>query len=139
MMTSRERRERTQDIVARLETNPDLEHITGDLCGIDERLAEYDPAFFLVRNHVEARWEVHCLGNRGDTYAFAVPYDELDQRTVDKARQVDQKRRGLRAIMRERQQLDYRTRKSADSQWQDDKLQIAKEVRSAFRHAALYA
>jgi len=139
MMTAWERYQRDREIAYRMEGQPECEVIEADLCDISGRLRDYDPAFFLVRNHSKAAWEVHCLGNRGDTYVFTVPFKTLDQRTLNKVSEVDRKRRGWKALMRERQEANELNQKRKDNQWKDDCHQIAKEVRSAFKQAALYA
>lgn len=138
-ISSWERHRRDIDIKGRLEGRPHLEAMSTSLYFVPERIMEYDPAYFLVRNHKKASYEVHCLGNRGDSYAFTVPWgDDLDARTVQKVANVDVKRRGFQAIMREIDARNAKVEADNERQWDDDMNQIARESYKAFRHTALY-
>lgn len=53
---------------------------------IPRRLREVDDTLFVVWNCRTRRYEVHCLEHRPDTYAWTVPFDQLDERTVVLAR-----------------------------------------------------
>ncbi len=56
--------------------------VTGDLYDIADRLKEIDPDYFVFYSYVKHRYEVHVRGQKGGTFALAVPYDKLDERTL---------------------------------------------------------
>lgn len=49
---------------------------------IPERLRELDDGYFVLRNHQTKQFEIHHRGQPRNTYCLAVPYDELDERTL---------------------------------------------------------
>jgi hypothetical protein len=55
---------------------------------IPERLKQIDPGYFLVRNHATSQWEVHHIGQVGNTLALNIPFQELDERTIQKVRET---------------------------------------------------
>lgn len=63
----------------------DVREVESDLFDIARRLKEIDAGYFILRR--EGRFEVH---NRGDepTYCLAVPWSELDARTVELVRKT---------------------------------------------------
>lgn len=63
-----------------------LTPITDDLYGIADRLQSVCDTYRVYYNGALSRYEVHDVAQHGDTLAFAVPYDELDDRTVKYAR-----------------------------------------------------
>ena len=50
---------------------------------IPERLREIDSGYFVVRNHIKKTFEIHHSHQGENTYCLTVPYEELDQRTLD--------------------------------------------------------
>ena len=56
--------------------------VTHDLYDIADRLKEIDEDYFVFYSYRDKRYEVHHKGQRGDTFALAVPYDELDVRSL---------------------------------------------------------
>jgi hypothetical protein len=55
---------------------------------IPERLKQIDPGYFLVRNHETHQFEVHHIGQIGNTLALNIPFQELDERTIQKVRET---------------------------------------------------
>jgi len=52
---------------------------------IPERLREIDRGYFVVFNHKKSSFEIHhedCLPN--DSFQLWIPFEELDQRTIDR-------------------------------------------------------
>ena len=74
------RKARIADVTA---SKPWLQLIEGSVCRIPERLKEIDNGIFVVRNTKKGIFEAHCLNNYGDTYAFTIPFDELDTRAIE--------------------------------------------------------
>lgn len=63
--------------------HPWCELISHDLYGIAERLREIEDGYFVLRNRISGKTEVHSAYNKGPTYCFTVPFDELDARTLE--------------------------------------------------------
>lgn len=64
----------------------DREIIESNVYHIPERLREIDPEYFIVRNHKTHKFEVHHWGQKDGTLSLILPYDELDQRTIERVR-----------------------------------------------------
>ena len=62
---------------------PWLRLIEHDLYGIAERITAIESGYFIVYDSRSGKYEVHSADNKGSTYCFTVPYDELDARTLD--------------------------------------------------------
>ena len=58
--------------------------ITNDLFDIATRLLSVKSSYVTYYNNIKKRYEVYD----GDSFAFAVPYTELDSRTIDYARKT---------------------------------------------------
>ena len=56
--------------------------VTADLYDIARRLREIDPDYRVWYSYRKHKYEIHNVGQRGDTYALTVPYGELDERTL---------------------------------------------------------
>lgn len=83
-----------------LRGRPYLIPVFRDVCDISRRLREVDETLFVVFNTASQQFEVHSLEHRPDTCAWAVPFDQLDERTVRLARRNSLRMRGD-AIFRE--------------------------------------
>lgn len=59
--------------------------ITDDLFDIACRLKSVKETYVVYYNKGANRYEVHDTSQRGSTFAFVVPFEELDSRTVDYA------------------------------------------------------
>lgn len=63
--------------------------VTNDLFCIAKQLKYIDKVYHVFRNERDNRFEVHSSGNPSIwTLSFIVPFDRLDQRTLDYARQT---------------------------------------------------
>lgn len=56
--------------------------IENDNYFISQRLKEIDGDYFIVYNLNRKKYEVHVKGQFSNSYAFTVPYDRLDERTI---------------------------------------------------------
>lgn len=56
--------------------------ITNDLYDIARRLRSINDDYRVYYNTRRSRYEVHDISRSPDTFQFAVPFDELDARTV---------------------------------------------------------
>ena len=56
--------------------------IEGDTFFINERLKEIDKDYFIVFNLEKQKYEVHVQGQAKSSYAFTLPFDGLDERTI---------------------------------------------------------
>ena len=66
--------------------------IYADTFYISERLKEIDESYFLVYNFDKEKFEVHSSTQGKDTYCLTVPYDVLDERTLDFVRKTQSAR-----------------------------------------------
>lgn len=55
---------------------------------IPERLRELDEGYFVLRNHETKQFEIHHSGQPYNTYCLSVPYEELDERTLNFVRKT---------------------------------------------------
>lgn len=62
--------------------------IEGDAFFINERLKEIDKSYYIVFNTSRNLYEVHSSEQKGNSYAFTVPFDCLDERTLLFARKT---------------------------------------------------
>ena len=63
----------------------DYQFIENDNLFICQRLREIDKSYRIVYNLKKEQFEVHCLSQPNDSYAFSIPYKELDERTISYA------------------------------------------------------
>ena len=56
--------------------------IEGDTFFINERLKEIDRDYYVVFNLEKQKYEVHVHGQAGNSYAFTLPFDSLDERAL---------------------------------------------------------
>ena len=63
--------------------HPYLSEIKSNVYHIPERLKEIDPSLFVVWNNKNKRIELHSTENKGNTFYMALPFNELDSRTID--------------------------------------------------------
>lgn len=68
--------------------SPHFTLIEDDVLGIVKRLQDFDSSYFVVRNHLEERFEIHSTDNIGLTYCFAAPGNTLDYRTLEYAKKT---------------------------------------------------
>lgn len=102
---------------------------------IAERLREVDDTLFVVRNTVEARFEVHCLEHRPDTMAWVVPWQELDERMVRKARENRVERQG--DLLRRMDERNERRRESKQRDFHNWIHGVSEDTRSIFKRVDL--
>ena len=67
---------------------PYFTELTTNVYFIPERLREIDPDYFVVRNHEKKTFEIHHRLQPHTTYCLTVPYEELDQRTLNLVRKT---------------------------------------------------
>lgn len=77
-----------------LTRQPWLHLIESNVFDIPRRLREYDLGFFVVRNILRNRTEIHHIDNIGSTYCMTVNYPQLDARVFNDIRKGDVKIRG---------------------------------------------
>ena len=68
-------------------------HITGDLYNISGRLKEIDSGYYAVYDYKLRRYEVHHIGQKGNTLCIVLPYDRLDARAIEHVRRTRAERR----------------------------------------------
>lgn len=120
-----------RDVYYSLIGKPHLEPIFTSVYGIPERAREVDPDIFIVRNTKRKVFEIHSLGNKGDTFCFVVPHKELDARTIALVRKGNLKTRG-KAIFREMDEHNERLERSNERQRDNEINAIAREMKPYF-------
>ena len=100
--------------------------LTGDLYDICNRIKEIDPDYFIVRNTIRHRFEVHSSRQRGNTLALVVPYDRLDARTLQLVRQSRIER--MQQYLSELENENMRLQNAKEKQLQDRIVEENKEV-----------
>lgn len=80
--------------------------IDSDTYFINERLKEIDKDYFVAFNLKNSKYEVHVKNQRGGSYAFTIPYEELDERTVSLAlkTRVENRDKIMKEIERENEE-----------------------------------
>lgn len=107
--------------------------ISDSVYEIPQRLKEYDKSFFVVFNKRNGKFEVHSHDNLWNTYCFTVPFDELDQRTLDIVMKNDTKNIGPKDIERELNNHNERVEKRKDKDFKNWVEDVAKETYSHFK------
>lgn len=67
--------------------------IDSDNLFILERLKEIDKSYFIIFNLIRKKYEVHSSSQKGNSYCFTIPYNTLDERTIEYARKTRIERR----------------------------------------------
>ena len=120
------------EINSRLSNKPWLVPMFTSVLGIPEQINDIDPEFFVARNTLTKRFEIHSLGNKdGDTVCIHLPYRELDYRAVIATRKGNLKTRGMDIF----RGIDIKNEKmiaGKEKQFRNDVNAIARETKSAF-------
>ncbi len=106
------------------------------LFSIPERLAEYDPDFFVVFNRRKGKYEVHSLANRGDTHCMDVLFDGLDARILRQIARTDQRRHSFKELVRQVDNHNERLEAQNERHRRSELNAFARESRSAFQKIA---
>ena len=57
--------------------------VTNDVFFVADRIKDIDKNYFIVFNAIKQKFEVHNLMQLGGSYCFTIPYDSLDERTIE--------------------------------------------------------
>lgn len=123
-------------IFDRLRGKSFLEPVETSVCRIPEHLQELDSDVFMVFNAKIPRYEVHSLANHGNTCSFVVPWDILDERTVQLFRQYNLKTRSMKDIVREIDQHNDNIERRDEAYRRGEIRAWASENRSRFKKLA---
>ena len=127
---------RTEQIKRRIAEKPHLFLVETSVHNIPERLAEYDPDFFLVLNVQKQQFEVHSLANLGDSFCLHIPFNELDARVLTVVRRSDARVRGHKAIFEEIDKHNEKLDKSKEKDRSNQLQGIAEEIHPMVRKLA---
>ena len=119
-----------------LRGKPFLFALENNIYDIPKRLEEIDSDLFVCLNKITQRFEVHSLANRGTTYCFSVPYDELDVRTIEVFRRSNLKTRSIKEIIRELDQENEERGKQNEARRRSEINAWCREYRSEFKKIA---
>lgn len=114
---------------------PNWELVEHDLHDISRRLREYDPTYFLLYNHRTGKTEVHNTENVGNTYCFSNPFDELDQRLIDKVEETDIQRIGAKVRMMQIEEEERLLELAKEKELKDTASNVAQETHYHFKAA----
>ena len=112
--------------------NRHLQPIFSDVCDMNRRIREYDPALFLCWNSRRKKYEVHSLNHRPFTYACDVPDNRLDARMENVIRRGDIRVRGGK-VFQEIEEHNERLEKSQERKRKNDLMGVAEEMYPHFR------
>lgn len=99
--------------------------IHSDVFDISKRLKEIDSGYYAVYNHKYKRFEVHNRLQRGGSFCLAVPYLQLDARTVTLVRRTRAERAAAYLAEMEEENIKIekmeksRIQKNAERQMED--------------------
>lgn len=130
------RRGKRSEIYDRTSSKPYLHVIETSTTSIPERLEELDSDLFVCFNSKTQRFEVHSLANRGTTFCFSVPYDELDARIIEIFQRSNLKNRSVKEIIREMDKENEEREKRNEAHRRSDINAWGREHRSMFKKAA---
>lgn len=117
-----------QEVEARIAGKPYLHPVFSHPYDIPRRLREeVDDTLFVVWNSLTKRYEVHSTAHHPDTYAWTVPFEQLDERTVRLARKNSLLTRGDR-IFREIDEHNERLEQSLKRQRRNEIESWARDV-----------
>ncbi len=71
-----------------MKQQPKKTPIITNVYDIPQRLRELDPGYFVLRNHEAKTFEIHHKDQPHNTYCLTVPYEELDERTLQLVRKT---------------------------------------------------
>ena len=123
------------NVYDRLQGKYHLQPVFNDVHDIARVLREYDEQLFIVFNSRRRRYEVHTLGNRGNTYACDVPNNRLDSRVIKEIRRGDLRIRG-KEIFREVEDWNERIERMAEQHRRDELAAVAGDMKSSFSRLA---
>jgi len=62
--------------------------ISTDLYNIGNRIREIDNSYFIAFNYKTKKFELHAKNKRGGSLCLVLPFNKLDNRTLDYARRT---------------------------------------------------
>jgi hypothetical protein len=129
------------DIIHGVElSSPHLTWIEHDVYGIARRIRDLDPGYFIMRNHLTGRFEVHHLENKRGTYGFTA-FEELDYRTLLVCRESDVRLHGntiYKNTVKRRRELEAKNQKDFSGRIHDASGELADKVSLAVQKDKLY-
>lgn len=123
------------EVESRLVNHPQLKPIFHDIHGIAQRIREVDDTLFICRNLFYGRFEVHSLEHRPNTFAWVIPWRNLDVRVIKRAIKSNLLARGD-TIFDEVDQHNAKLKESNDRDFRNNIEAAAIEARSLFKPLA---
>lgn len=115
-----------------IEKRPYLYPIFEHVLDIPRRVFHYDDSFFVVFNKQNQRYEIHSLDYpEGNTISCTIPFNELDERTMEHIWYNDIRVHG-KEIFRRLEQSEERARIRAEREQKQLARDFAIEHRSEF-------
>lgn len=117
---------RRQVIDSVLLNRPWYDLIEHDLYNIGQRIQDIDEGYFVLYNHRFHRWEVHHVDNHPQTYAFVVPFDFLDARTLEYCWKT--KRENTDRLLKEMEANNEKIKASKDREFKNSMEDASRET-----------
>lgn len=120
-----------RDVLEKIQYRPRLIPLFDHALDIPQRIYDYHPSLFVCFNRVTQTYELHSLDQEGDSYCMALPYKELDARSLRWIWQNDIRVHGKNIFRRiDKSEEDFKASKDREHRnWVRD---IAGETRSLF-------
>lgn len=120
------------EVLWRTEKRPYLIPIFSHVHDIPRRVYDYDSSFFMVFNKHNQKYEIHSLDYPGnDTQSCTIPYENLDQRTLEHLWLNDIRVHGDE-IFKRLERAEEKERIRAERKRKNFDIDFAKEHQSAF-------
>ena len=89
--------------------------LESDVFCICDRLKEIDPSYFVIYNFSRKKFEVHSSQQKDSSYCFTVPFNFLDDRTIEFAKKTSVSRREeiIKEIDLQNQLIENKVQKQA--------------------------
>lgn len=105
-----------------------LIEILNDVLFIGNRLREIDSDYRIFYNNKKDKFEVHNIGQVGDSYCLTVPFQYLDGRTVEIVRKtrIENRKKILEEIDKNNEKIEKENQKNILNNAKDQLLELLK-------------
>lgn len=129
---------REQRIRDTLNRRRQLRLVENDLFKISNRIQRIDRGYFILQNMRDGSYEVHNTNNIGSTYCFAVPYGELDARTLEYCRYTSTGRNVVKEVEQRNEKIKQARQRANHNDLVDRSLELADRVGMAYEKDELH-
>lgn len=105
---------------------PDLIYVESDAMDITKRLKQMDKNYFVMFNPRTQQYELHNAEQEGTTLCLNLPFDELDQRTIDYVQKY--RIENFKKIIAEIEERNLKLQIEQENRIKDTQREIFKDV-----------